>query len=148
MHMTVHRWPAVGLTALLVMSSLPSPGFSATTWPLCGAGTRITCVVDGDTLWSEGVKYRIVDIDAPETADKAHCDREIDLAMQATDLLQTLLESGGVSFQTFGTDRYGRLLVKVRTNRGDVSTEMMNAGLATPFKRGPYDRQRWCKTSS
>ena len=32
---------------------------------VCGM-VRRTCVVDGDTIWLEGVKIRIADIDTPE----------------------------------------------------------------------------------
>jgi len=34
---------------------------------------RITCVVDGDTVWFEGVKYRLAVIDTPEKGALAEC---------------------------------------------------------------------------
>lgn len=33
----------------------------------CTGNVRHSCVVDGDTLWIEGEKIRLADIDAPET---------------------------------------------------------------------------------
>ena len=34
---------------------------------LCHSGGGRNCVVDGDTFWFEGQKYRVADIDTPET---------------------------------------------------------------------------------
>jgi endonuclease YncB( thermonuclease family) len=34
--------------------------------PICGSGKRITCVVDGDTVWFKGVQDRLDEIDTPE----------------------------------------------------------------------------------
>jgi endonuclease YncB( thermonuclease family) len=38
---------------------------------MCSGGDRaarkVTCLVDGDTGWERGVKWRLLDIDAPET---------------------------------------------------------------------------------
>ncbi|UIJ82366.1 hypothetical protein [Rhizobium leguminosarum] len=33
---------------------------------ICGDSHRVNCVVDGDTVWFNGQKIRIVDIDTPE----------------------------------------------------------------------------------
>ncbi len=33
----------------------------------CGSGKRITCVVDGDTMWLRGEKIRMKGYDTPET---------------------------------------------------------------------------------
>jgi endonuclease YncB( thermonuclease family) len=32
----------------------------------CGSGKRVTCVVDGDTFWQDGVKIRMEGYDTPE----------------------------------------------------------------------------------
>jgi micrococcal nuclease len=32
----------------------------------CGSGNRYTCVVDGDTIWLEGEKIRMMGYDTPE----------------------------------------------------------------------------------
>lgn len=34
--------------------------------PICASGKRVTCVVDGDTVWVKGVKYPFEEIDTPE----------------------------------------------------------------------------------
>jgi len=52
--------------------------------PICGSGKRITCVVDGDTVWFEGVKYRFEEIDTPEKGELAECVQEGLHAIKAT----------------------------------------------------------------
>lgn len=42
-------------------SNMPSLQFEK-----CAGGHRIACVIDGGTLWVDGTKVRIADIDAPE----------------------------------------------------------------------------------
>lgn len=128
------------VTALLCAPALADDA----EWPLCHGGRRVTCVVDGDTLWNEGVKYRLLDIDAPESSyDKARCGNERQRAAEATQLLQRLLRSGIVSMRQHGQDRYGRNLVTIDTSLGDVSTVLLNAELAVPFGDKRLTR-RWC----
>jgi len=51
--------------------------------PLCDSGARVTCVVDGDTFWLDGVKVRITDIDTPEVSDPL-CAAEAALGARAS----------------------------------------------------------------
>ena len=54
-----------------------------TNWHICQPDERRhTCVVDGDTLWYEGTKIRLIGIDAPEV--QGRCANEHELARQAT----------------------------------------------------------------
>lgn len=46
---------------------IPLLAFVAAAFALCADGPRITCVVDGDTYWLHGTKFRIAGINAPET---------------------------------------------------------------------------------
>jgi endonuclease YncB( thermonuclease family) len=64
----------------------------AATFPICGVGRRITCVVDGDTFWLDGVKIRIADIDAPELS-PARCEAERLKGEAAKSRLQRLLNA-------------------------------------------------------
>jgi hypothetical protein len=80
-------------------------------FPLCAGGRRVTCVVDGDTFWLDGVKIRLADINAPEVSDPAYA-VEAALGWQATRRLQFLLNAGQFEL-TRGfrdEDRYGRKL--------------------------------------
>lgn len=108
----------------------------------CAGRMRHTCVVDGDTFWLEGEKYRISDINTPEISSPG-CDRELALGQRATDRLVDLLNAGSFSLRQDGdnTDRYGR---KLRTiHRGGVSLGdvMVEEGLA---ERWRGFRGEWC----
>jgi endonuclease YncB( thermonuclease family) len=41
--------------------------------PICDSGPRVNCVVDGDTVWVDRVKYRLEGINAPEKGALAQC---------------------------------------------------------------------------
>lgn len=55
-----------GIEGLAVLVSAPRQDILSALFPICGDGPRVTCVVDGDTFWHQGVKIRIADIDTPE----------------------------------------------------------------------------------
>lgn len=133
------------LPLIMVIALLCAPALAEEAeWPLCHGGRRVTCVVDGDTFWKDGVKYRLLDIDAPESSyDKARCGYERERAAEATQLLQRLLRSGIASMRLHGQDRYGRTLVTIDTSLGNVSTVLLNAELAVPFGDKRLTR-RWC----
>lgn len=111
-------------------------------FPICGYGKRQQCVVDGDTLWYGGTKYRLFEIDAPEIAGGAKCQQEYETGVKAAYLLQSLLQSGIVNMSQHGKDRYGRTLVSIQTGTGDASEELLKAGLAVPF--GGKSASDWC----
>lgn len=101
---------------------------------------RITCVVDGDTLWYQGMKIRLLDIDAPEV--KGHCVNERELAQAATAELTRLLNTGLVRIAFDGQDKFSRHLARIWVREGEVGPAMITAKLAEPFgQRGPSP---WC----
>ena len=129
------RAPAIGATA---------PGVRvATRWsalPLCGRGKRVTCLVDGDTGWAGGTKWRLLAIDAPEVS-RPECPREKIVGDQATRRLQALLASG-YDLDADGQDRYGRALVTITLSDGrDAGTVLIAEGLAQPW---PNHGNPWC----
>ncbi len=75
------------------------------------SGRRVTCIVDGDTFWMEGVKYRIANIDTPEL--KGRCKAEKAMAIRARTRLEQLMSGETLSLSTTGTDPHGRTLVLV-----------------------------------
>lgn len=111
-------------------------------WHACGRyERRITCVVDGDTLWYQGAKIRLLEIDAPEV--EGHCVYERRLAKAATAELTRLLNTGLVQIAYNGQDKYGRHLARIWAREGEIGAAMLTAGLAEPFgQRGPSP---WCR---
>lgn len=109
---------------------------------VCGTGPRVTCVVDGDTFWLDGVKVRIADINAPEVSHPA-CPFEARLGAQATRRLIELLNAGSVTLAVEGrpVDRYGRALRVVRRGAQSLGGLMVAEGLAEPWTG---HRRNWC----
>lgn len=97
-------------------------------------GPRHHCVVDGDTLWWQGEKIRIAEIDAPEM--QGRCLAERALAIRSRGRLVVLLNAGPVRFTRVGTDRYGRTLATF----GSVSETLIREGLAQRWPR----KKGWC----
>lgn len=109
---------------------------------LCGK-RRITCVVDGDTLWIGGVKYRIADIDTPEVR-SPKCPSEKYLGVKATFRLIELLNAGPFELRTIGNreyDRYGRALRVITRNGHSLGDQLVSEGLAHTW--GGH-REPWC----
>jgi endonuclease YncB( thermonuclease family) len=119
-----------------------APVRAATKFGFCHTGGGINCVVDGDTIWLDGSKIRIADIDAPETHDYG-CASEKDLGDQATRRLHDLLESGPISLRSIDRDqdRYGRKLRIVIVNGRSVGDILVAEGLARWYGHG---RRPWC----
>jgi endonuclease YncB( thermonuclease family) len=63
---------AFAIAAICVLSTLEIPA-TAAEWPICSGRNRaarhVTCVVDGDKWWQNGVKYRLACVDAVELDD-------------------------------------------------------------------------------
>ena len=108
----------------------------------CHEGGGTNCVVDGDTIWLDGVKVRIADIDTPETHDY-QCPAEKELGDRATTRLQEVLNGGPISLAPVDRDedQYGRKLRIVMVNGESVGETLVGEGLARWYGSG---RQPWC----
>lgn len=116
--------------------------------PICSGGRRaerrLTSVVDGDTGWEDGVKWRLTSpsggVDAPEIS-KPECATEKAAGDRAMRRLQTLM-SGGYTMSGEGMDRYDRRLVTITLADGrDVGEVLIAEGLAQPW---PDEGNVWC----
>lgn len=117
------------------------PTISAS-FPICGSGHRSTCVVDGDTFWLEGTKYRIADIDTPEVSNFG-CPAEKALGDRATARLAALLNAGPFALELAerDEDRYGRKLRIVTRDGASLGAQLVSEGLAHRWG-GP--QREWC----
>ena len=108
----------------------------------CHVGGGYNCVVDGDTIWLEGTKIRIADIDTPETHDY-QCKAEKSLGDRATVRLQEILQSGNISLRSVSRDedQYGRKLRIVLVDGDSVGGTLVGEGLARWYEGG---RRPWC----
>jgi endonuclease YncB( thermonuclease family) len=109
----------------------------------CVNGSRKACAVDGDTIWLDGQKIRIADIDTPEVIEPK-CASELDLGNRATDRMLELINDGPFELRAWPgrvTDPYGRKLrVLIRDGRsfGDI---LVSEGLARTWNGR---REPWC----
>ena len=109
---------------------------------VCGA-IRQTCVVDGDTIWLEGVKIRIADIDTPEIG-TPRCDSEYALGIRARDRLRELLNEGDFAVQPIGSrdeDQHGRKLRVITRGGQSLGDRLVAEGLARTWSGR---REPWC----
>lgn len=124
-----------------VETAAPADRLSAS-FALCHSGGGTDCVVDGDTFWFGGEKYRIADIDTPETH-PARCAEEARLGNAATARLRAWMNAGTFSMESAGrdTDRYGRKLRVVTRGGTSVGAVLIDEGLARPWEG---KRRSWC----
>jgi endonuclease YncB( thermonuclease family) len=110
---------------------------------LCYAGTRYNCVVDGDTVWVNGIKIRIEDIDTPEVSEP-RCTAEGELGAKATSRLIELLNRAPFLVVNNGgrdQDMYGRKLRIIESEGKSVGAVLVEEGLARWYGSG---RRGWC----
>lgn len=124
----------------------PSPNVATDSlsadFSFCHSGGRTNCVVDGDTFWFRDDKYRIADIDTPETHGP-RCAAEGELGARATQRLQALMNDGAFSLESGDrdTDRYGRALRIVTRGGQSIGDQLVAEGLARRWDGG---RHPWC----
>ena len=104
-------------------------------------------VVDGDTVRSNGLIFRLVGFNTPESGLNAQCSSERALSERATDRLQQLLASGEPNLKrvacacdpgTEGTRRcnHGRLCGELTVDGRDVGLILIAEGLAERYVCG------------
>jgi micrococcal nuclease len=98
---------------------------------------KVARVTDGDTIRARGASgetiIRLVGIDAPETSHKKHEPGQ-PFSQQSKKYLAELVLNEKVDIQSFGQDRYGRLLGMVSVDGKNVYLEMVRAGLAEVYR--------------
>jgi micrococcal nuclease len=112
----------------------------------CWGPARANCVVDGDTFWYRGEKFRIADINTPEVSDP-DCAYEARLGERATLRLVELLNVGPFALESIDRDRdrYGRLLRVVSRGGRSLGDALVAEGLA---ERWQGRRGDWCAGTS
>lgn len=121
----------------------PTPETAQAQFNFCTSAARITCVVDGDTIWYRGEKIRIADINTPEISN-AKCASEKALGQQAKQRLKELLNGGPFQVVRSGsrdTDKYGRLLRVIERDGRSLGDILVSEGLA---HRWGDAKPSWC----
>ena len=91
-------------------------------------------VADGDSLVVGGARVRLVGIDAPELAQTcAREGRDHGCGEEARAHLARLAARGAVSCETFGRDRYDRVLARCTAGAIELNRAMVEAGWAVAY---------------
>ncbi|QWC57139.1 thermonuclease family protein [Erythrobacter sp. 3-20A1M] len=110
----------------------------------CAGPIRVTCVIDGDTIWYRGEKIRIADINTPEVSDP-DCDYERRLGERATARMTALLNDGAFSIEPNpdgrDTDKYHRKLRILTRDGRSLGDTLVREGLAEEWQGF---RRDWC----
>lgn len=137
---TILIYSALGLAGLTIGGKLyfrvahgaEAVSVSAPALPVCSGPNRsarkVTCVVDGDTFWIDGVKYRLACVDAAELGEKGGVGAR-DVARFALGFAEKRIIKSGIS------DKYGRRLVRVEVSSAaranvDLGRYLVSVGLA------------------
>lgn len=130
--------------SIAVASLIPLPSLGQewrVHFNMCGK-VRHTCVVDGDTIWLEGMNLRLESYDTPAPYNDICGGRaEVELAHRASRRLLDLLNHNAFTVATSGTDRYGRTLATIKIGGRDVGDILISEGLA---RRWPNGHEFWC----
>ncbi|MFW2831702.1 thermonuclease family protein [Sphingomonas sp. ID0503] len=131
------RQPATVTSSTAPTDPVPQRRFS-----ICHTGGGTNCVVDGDTIWVDGEKIRVADIDAPETH-PPRCDYEAKLGKRATERLAQLVNEGPFNLEVLDrdTDRYGRKLRVLVRSGHSLGDQLVAEGLARTWEGR---RRPWC----
>jgi micrococcal nuclease len=109
-------------------------------------GSRVV-IIDGDTFALGMERFRILNIDTPETH-SPRCEKELARGLKAKERLAELLRAGRIEVERDGQDRYGRTLARVSAGGRDVGDVLIREGLAQPWREGSAAREErvraWC----
>ena len=137
------RYLVLAAVVALAPAPLSAEDVQQAEFARCSGGNRQTCVVNGDTLWLDGAKIRLADINTPEVS-QPHCASEGALGEAATRRLIALLNAGPFSLERQGrrdVDRYGRLLRVVTRDGQSLGRVLVAEGLAEEWQGR---RGNWC----
>lgn len=124
------------------VSTASAQARAAHSFVVCGT-IRRTCVVDGDTIWLDGVKIRIADIDTPEIS-SPQCDVEYERGIRARDRLVVLLNEGEFELRPIGSrdkDQYGRKLRVIMRSGRSLGDQLVSENFARTWTGR---RETWC----
>jgi len=117
---------------------------------------KVEKITDGDTIKLDtsressiindlGLSVRIYGIDTPEKAPRAKCNKENDLAQQASQFTKDIIGNKEVLIEVKKWDKYGgRVLGIVEVSGLNIGDELIKRGLAIKYF-GKKKEKDWCK---
>lgn len=109
---------------------------------------------DGDSGKIGDIRFRLANIDAPETRSLkqrggAKCEAEREIGFEAKAYLVSFTKGKTLQIvKDYGEDRYGRLVIDLTANGEDVAAAGVNAGHLRPWPhkngRAQFPKPDWC----
>lgn len=109
---------------------------------------------DGDSGRIDGQPFRLANVDSPETGGVgarggARCEAEREIGYEAKEFIVALTRRADVQIaQSYGEDRYGRLVVDLTVNGRSLAEIGMEAGHYQPWphrgQRALAPKPDWC----
>lgn len=132
--LTVALSIALALVGLAIVQAQQGGGRAAS-WPSPWSAPTVE-VVDGDTLWVGGQKYRLLGIDAPEHNQTCSDARGAPYACGAvaTEQMRALTQGRRVTCQPTGKRSYDRLIAVCYADGVDVGQQLVGAGWALAYR--------------
>lgn len=130
------------LSLVFVLTAFPVAAADPDSLTICSGPNRaerkVTCLVDGDTGWERGVKWRLEGVDTPEYAAHAECPEEPEKAAQSTMRMLELMK-GGYKIEWLGEKGgAGRDLVRIWLSNGrDAGQVLIDEGFAVQWPHRP-----------
>ena len=140
----------------LLIGAVGALALAASAAELLPAGGPKTSIYwsDGDSGRLNGVKFRLANVDAPETGGVgayggAKCEAERELGYEVKAEIVEFTRNADIEIsQSYGADRYGREVVKLRVNGSDLVAHGLKTGLYRPWPhkgtRAPAPKPEWC----
>jgi len=87
---------------------------------------QVSRIIDGDTLdLTTDQRVRLKGINTPESS--------MPYYQEAKQLLQNLVQNKSIEIESYGTDKYGRILAHLFLNDKNINKEILQQGLATLY---------------
>ena len=122
--------------------------------PALAAETSKIYWSDGDSGRLDGMKFRLANIDAPETGSLkqrggAKCEAEREIGFEAKEFIVEFTRGKQIKItRDYGEDRYDRLVVDLSADGVDVAQAAVNAGHLRPWPhkngRAQAPKPDWC----
>jgi endonuclease YncB( thermonuclease family) len=132
--------------ALILASVMVAWPASAAEFGICTGGNRaarkVTCLVDGDTGWHVGRKWRLKGADTPEYPPRAECKAEAEHAKESTYHALDLLRAG-YEIEWLGEKTGDREMARIRLADGrQLADALISDGMAVHW---PHREGIWCE---
>lgn len=112
---------------------------------------------DGDSGRIDGMKFRLADVDAPETGGVgarggAKCEAEREIGFEAKAFMVEFTRNAELEITgRSGADRYGREVITLSANGKDVADAAIEAGHLAPWphrgRKALSPKPDWCRIS-